>query len=364
MDSNSRLWNLRNGMARRVIYESILRRSIDTQAVLHYRIRSESRAGFTIIEALVVVSVVALLVALLLPGIQAAREAARRTQCLNNFRQIGFATSNFMSARGDYLPADRPVEDEIGSGRVLPLSWMFSLLPFLEASEIHQAYDPGQSWLSETDQNVMAKTVPVFQCPSTPGSPARTMRNAEEMEPRIPQLGTTDIMGTRLTFKVIADGKERKTLWAPGSLLGSNIDRGTFKPAHARQITDGLSKTSVAAEKAGTPTRYSAKAGSRHVPVGDVNRERCYQVSRPRSSVKDYYVRFTVGAWGVNLGHDAIDSKATVNQDNCHGLYGFHPSGAHIAMVDASVRFVSHQTESKVIEAMATRSGSNYRTDR
>lgn len=103
----------------------------------------KNRRGFTLVELLVVIAIVGILIAMLLPAVQSVREAARRTDCLNNLRQIGLATINFHDAHGTF-PAARIAE----SNQVLPIfavngpeSWYVRLLPYLEQQPLFDQWD-------------------------------------------------------------------------------------------------------------------------------------------------------------------------------------------------------------------------------
>jgi len=119
---------------------------------------SFQRRAFTLIELLVVIAVIAILVALLLPAVQQAREAARRTQCKNNLKQIGLALHNYESTHG-MLPPHLPM---------VPKNYnsLAFLLPFLEQANMHDKLDFSlDSWHSY-NQPVYAAAMPVFVCPS------------------------------------------------------------------------------------------------------------------------------------------------------------------------------------------------------
>jgi prepilin-type N-terminal cleavage/methylation domain-containing protein/prepilin-type processing-associated H-X9-DG protein len=127
--------------------------------------------GFTLVELLVVIAIIGVLVALLLPAIQAAREAARRSSCANNLRQIGIAILNFESAKGAYPASDDIiVPDNCNGGdcRGAPM-WMF-LLEYVEQGVIENQYDyklqQGTNRLISLNHPIALMQVPLYKCPS------------------------------------------------------------------------------------------------------------------------------------------------------------------------------------------------------
>lgn len=99
--------------------------------------RKKSRFGFTLVELLVVIAIIGILVALLLPAVQAAREAARRTQCVNNLKQIGLAVHNFHDTYNGLPP--------LGIGGDKRASWVFTLMPFAEAQNVYNLFNGGSA---------------------------------------------------------------------------------------------------------------------------------------------------------------------------------------------------------------------------
>ncbi len=108
------------------------------------------------------VCVVAILIALLLPAVQAAREAARRTQCQNNIKQLGLAMLSYNDTHRTFPPAY--IEDENGQ----PMhSWRTMILPFMEQNHLYNQYDFNKPWNDEANQFVVNHPVPAFRCPSS-----------------------------------------------------------------------------------------------------------------------------------------------------------------------------------------------------
>ena len=110
-----------------------------------------------------------ILIALLLPAVQAAREAARRMQCQNNLKQIALALHNYNDAHGSLPPAY--IADE--NGRPMH-SWRTLILPYLEQQALHSRYDFNQPWDSPANQAVVNTQIPVYACPSDPNGDSQS----------------------------------------------------------------------------------------------------------------------------------------------------------------------------------------------
>ncbi|HTN76955.1 MAG TPA: DUF1559 domain-containing protein, partial [Pirellulaceae bacterium] len=118
-----------------------------------------SKRGFTLVELLVVIAIIGVLVALLLPAVQAAREAARRMQCHNNMKQIGLASHNHHDSLGYFPPggSDGPDTDCCNATSRDGWSWAYHLTPYIEQTAIHDL---------TTDSLVATSVIPGYFCPS------------------------------------------------------------------------------------------------------------------------------------------------------------------------------------------------------
>lgn len=123
------------------------------------------RRGFTLVELLVVIAIIGLLVALLLPAVQAAREAARRSECLNNMRQQGLALQMFHDVN-NFFPASGWTTAGPGNPTGKYVGWRPMILPFLEQQNVKDLYDFQLNWWEGTNPTVAAIPLKVFRCPS------------------------------------------------------------------------------------------------------------------------------------------------------------------------------------------------------
>src|SRR5579863_8326959 len=139
-----------------------------------------SRRGFTLIELLVVIAIIAVLVSLLLPAVQQAREAARRTQCKNNLHQIGLAMYNYESAYSRFpLPVYVSLSNPTGYGGVLSTTvWSLALLPFIDQQNTYNLYNQNLSAWDPVNVTAGQTIVPGYLCPSVPrNNPTITYSN-------------------------------------------------------------------------------------------------------------------------------------------------------------------------------------------
>lgn len=201
--------------------------------------------GFTLVELLVVIAIIGVLVALLLPAVQAAREAARRTQCKNNLRQIGLAMANFASEQEE-LPVGC-VGCKLTSCNGLPpqrllTSWCVDLLPFLERHALADAYDSDLPAYQTPENLAAAQILPELLCPSEPNEILRENSNAWNPWR---DCGYTDYGGV---YGVEGAGREADMCDAQTLLPGSLGVMLYDQPTSLSAITDGTSHTVAVAE--------------------------------------------------------------------------------------------------------------------
>ena len=127
---------------------------------------SKLKHGFTLVELLVVIAIIGILIGMLLPAVQSVREAARRTQCLNNLRQIGLATINYHDSQGSFPPARLSSPRNILFNRYDGAeSWLVRIMPFVEQNNLYREWDLKIDYDAQSDEAVNTP-VKAFLCSS------------------------------------------------------------------------------------------------------------------------------------------------------------------------------------------------------
>ena len=294
--------------------------------------------GFTLVELLVVIAIIGILVSLLLPAVQAAREAARRLQCKNNLKQIALAMHNYADVYGG-LPAH-------GSSSVPHRGWGASILPYLEQGNLEERYDWRVSWYDPTNQATVGFPLKIYQCPSAPNprtSPHPTrpwgggVGGPHAMDG---ESATSDYMAPRgvLDPTVYAEKPPRRE----GAL--DDDDARSFAG-----ITDGTSNTVLVTELAGRPEHWIRGQKQASVPNYYWGGWNWWYWVGPWASYNSVWVKSykqgCKGQWG----------PAVVNCNNSDGIYSFHPGAANVAFVDGSVQTLAETVDRAVIYGLITR---------
>jgi prepilin-type N-terminal cleavage/methylation domain-containing protein/prepilin-type processing-associated H-X9-DG protein len=283
--------------------------------------KAAARRGFTLVELLVVVAIIGVLVSLLLPAVQAARESARLSQCKNNLRQIGLALTAYESRRGEFPIgcldcgyAKKPPGQPAVFHRFH--SWNAQLLPELEQAALWHVMDLGVPSNKDPNRTAGATEVDVFLCPSTLEED-RLSRNGLWKGQAF-----TDYSGVYGVEGMGRDADEEAVQTLSPESLGVLVYEVAIA---AREVRDGLAHTAAAAE-----------------------------TLRRRVSECEWTSGHNVFA---HNGESPINNPERADDDTGNEIGSPHPGGASLAFCDGHVEFVSEQIAQHALNAILTRDG-------
>lgn len=323
--------------------------------------------GFTLVELLVVIAIIGILIALLLPAVQAAREASRRSQCLNNLRQIGIALQNYHDIHRIFPPA------LIGSGRLaagntanLPPGFQVAnttgfilMAAQLEQSAIYQSYNSkipssvsnpyGYSFVagvnvSDGNKPYYSAQLPVFTCPSDK-TPANIMVNQ------------VNVSSGSNSFYESNSASQSNYLFSTGAytdydlqyvkFASTYLEVGAFGndgAAKIADIKDGTSNTIAVGE-----SRQGASGGKSatvYGPYWGAGVHTCCHGRTPRSTTLTTVGGVTAPT-GLAYGSINFDISGTAHHNTQYAWQfgAYHPAGANFVMCDGSTRFISDNVD-------------------
>ena len=292
---------------------------------------SRNRHGFTLVELLVVIAIIAILVALLLPAVQAAREAARRMQCLNNLKQIGVALHNYHSSHGLFPMGDLTYQGyytappELGEyeGAQVGWAWATHILPYMEEQQIYDELDINNvyslEWKSDRNLELVKTDIKKYRCPT---------------DPFVYRIGGPNSLMAPSNYVGVLDSrcKTHKCDWyyQDQNFSGDGM-LFNFSGVKIRDVYDGTSNTFFVGEGTGDPPSGLHFAWAHNCISSMAN-----GINGPNTNPGD-------GGYFWSYGHDGFSS--------------WHPGGAQFIMVDGSGHFVSENTDFHTLQALSTRAG-------
>jgi prepilin-type N-terminal cleavage/methylation domain-containing protein len=304
------------------------------------------RSAFTLIELLVVIAIISTLIGLLLPAVQKVREAAARTQCQNNLKQLGLALHNYHDAY-QHLPSSvRPA----GVTPLPRISWTIGLLPFFEQDNLRRNYDLTTTWGSPANLPITSQPVKIFQCPSAPNP------NRQDGDP---QTGTWSIAAVTDYAAATGVAAYATNVNATGALQPGILQKNAT--VRLTDVSDGLSNTIAIVESAGRPQIYQLGKPYGSVPTNKVNGGGW---ARPASDLE--YKTSTPdgtsypGSCAANCtnGFDyPTYNMAPFGTEGTSEPYAFHAGVVNTLLGDGSVRTISGSVSVVTFAALVTRNG-------
>ncbi len=306
------------------------------------------RRGFTLIELLVVIAIIGILIALLLPAVQKVREAANRTQCTNNMKQMGLALHGFHDAYGCF-PASGWTKPGINNPWGSYHGWRAFILPYVEQQSLQKLCDLTQHWwIGPQNLHAASQRVKMYECPTVPMR--EIVKSAIEHDPRpamsFPEpIAPTDYEAC-MGVKSIIDEVLYPTTATSRSVM--------FRDSSIRipQITDGASNTIMVVECAARPIIY----------FGD---ELAIDPQTGQKETNDQGIGWIDSEGGFSLDGASADGKdqglgpiltpVAINATNWNEAYSFHPGGANFLFADGHVQFIRENVKIATFAALVTR---------
>jgi prepilin-type N-terminal cleavage/methylation domain-containing protein/prepilin-type processing-associated H-X9-DG protein len=307
------------------------------------------RNAFTLIELLVTISIIGILVALLLPAVQSARESARRAQCQNHLKQIGLGIANYVDTHR-YFPVGRLKTmdvrymgyPDIWCSGAADRSYLAAILPHVEQMALFDSMNHRLSVLGPEHGTARATAVSVYACPSDPK--AGIPRTAW-LKRRAPNFSLLDDSPSIAVFSSYAGCMGSYHLWAqpdwlfdcridPDSIANSNGCIGDLPNVTLASVTDGLSHTMIVADK--SVTIASGISGNAY------------------PDMSEFYCPWVIGEIGDTLyatnyaPNEFKRARSTDRKAWVGSASSLHPGGLNILMGDGSVRFVKETIQSIV----------------
>ena len=324
--------------------------------------RCHRRSAFTLVELLVVIAIIGILIALLLPAIQAAREAGRRAACVNKLKQCSLALLSFESAFGT-LPACS-AKDAVDSGKGgMPFNQWVAAFPFMECDYLYKQFNFLVTPNTAPNPNVATTVVQQFLCPSWQGAPIQHNRCQEYPEPEYCMVtcyvgcwGPTPIhecssfcsctmtQTNPVCYCCQTNDHQAIQAYPSSNRFVAVFDPETPKGCKLNQVTDGTAHTIMAGEQLPDRTPHSIlfyTNGS-------------FAITSPPLTI-DLTLCPTNGIPGE-------DMHATDDSDTCDGFKSAHPGVCVFVMVDASVHGFPLTIDYEVYNDLATKAGGEIST--
>jgi prepilin-type N-terminal cleavage/methylation domain-containing protein len=303
---------------------------------------NERNHGFTLVELLVGIAVTGLLVAIMLPAIQKARESARKSQCANNLKQIGLGMQAYLSSHKafppGYISTVLPDHDDGGPG----WAWGAIILPFIEEVALHDQINMQASVESHEVEKVRLSSLVLFICPSDDTFEPIIDIPEKKSNQVICQMAAGNYVGSAGTIR-------------PTCKLCRDVFDGVFGRNRAikpRELQDGLTKTLAVGERGSYWSRPAIWGVVPNSKILDNQKPGLYAAGPA-------YVLGTTFHEGFNIETSAEMDHATMGTF-AESFGSQHPSGAFFMFCDGGVRFVWDNADPAIMNALSTRDGNPH----
>jgi prepilin-type N-terminal cleavage/methylation domain-containing protein len=329
---------------------------VELPSETHRLLRKPERFAFTLVELLVVIAIIGILVAILLPAIQSAREAARKTQCLNQIRQLTLALQNHHDSKGGFPPGVLNKNGELfGYPRI---TWMMHTFPFMEEGAVFGAFNmkapqgcAGGVWLDPVNYPAVSKSVGVLLCPSDgegdlfhyhPGCGGQAARSNYAGF-----FGNVNMGGVLDYFKNPNAASTTEPKHLPAAFMMN-------RPVKIRTISDGTSHTMIVGEIlkgiAGDNNEYRGVHWYDHVATSQI-----FTATGPNSADPDLlYPLWCTGTLNIPRLNLPCRPGMGTGANHMAAARSRHPGGVQVGLADGSARFVPESVDLNVWQALGS----------
>lgn len=367
----------------------------------------KQRRGLTLVEVLVIITIIAMLVAMLLPAVQSVRESSRRTTCLNNIKQVALGLQQFHRANGR-LPNGAQnsswalknykrdgSDDDILYQCAYPGSWQFATLPFVEMGNLRNAFNENASIAAAPNKQLIQTVLPGLVCPSDPkaASPIRKMCGGNGFFGKDPSTAANlpseqmavwyapsfgPVPSLRAANYRSCDGCYKDTRISQSTFVnyccfsrpnpnsswgqlgragsGAGMFMASIMSVSFDSVTDGLSNTMLLCETLPDATNHNGVFGGASSARSNIPINRFPTAADVADNDATGGLCAAFFAWSSPSGrYSTISQFSDYVDDKFSGIMSRHPGGAVVGMSDGGVRFLDEMTDVYLLTALGSR---------